>query len=188
MASVFQRNKIKGMFAAFDADGDGYLRRDDFEALAVRWGRLPGVGPGTELRARVEAVVMGWWEGLLAVGDANNDGSVDFDELVVLVDRLPSMRESVTATADAIFDAVDENGDGRISRSEHRRLIETWHGQSIDTDEVFDLLDLDGDGHLSRPEFAVLWAQFWISDDPTEPGNLVCGRIPHQGHASTVEA
>ncbi|MDF9810833.1 EF-hand domain-containing protein [Streptomyces sp. SPB162] len=182
MASVFQRNKVEGMFAAFDADGDGYLRRDDFEALVIRWGRLPGVEPGTDLRARVEEVVMGWWEGLRTVGDADRDGRVDIDELLALVDLLPTMREAVTATADTLFDAVDENGDGRISRSEHRRLIETWHGQSIDTDEVFDLLDLDGDGYLSRPEFAVLWSQFWISDDPAEPGNLVCGRIPSQGH------
>ncbi|MEU3459278.1 EF-hand domain-containing protein [Streptomyces sp. NPDC006733] len=184
MASVFQRNKIKGMFAAFDADGDGYLRKDDFEALVLRWGRLPGVEPGTELRARVEEVVMGWWEGLRTVGDADNDGKVDIEELFALVDLLPSMREAVAATADTLFDAVDENADGRISRGEHRRLVETWHGQSIETEDVFDLLDLDGDGHLSRPEFAVLWSQFWISDNPADPGNLVCGRIPTQVRGS----
>ncbi|MEU9105510.1 EF-hand domain-containing protein [Streptomyces xanthophaeus] len=178
MASVFKQRKIRGMFAAFDVNGDGYLQRDDFEALAVRWGRLPGVEPETELRARVEAVVMGWWEELLAAADADHNGKVDIDELFAVVDRLPAMREAVTATADTLFDAVDENGDGRISRTEHRRLIETWHGRSIDTDEVFELLDLDGDGHLSRPEFATLWSQFWLSDDPAEPGNLVCGRIP----------
>lgn len=180
MASVFQQLKIRNMFAAFDADGDGHLRKDDFEALVDRWSRLPGVERGTELRARVETVLMGWWHGLLEVADADNDGRVSRDELLTLVDRLPGMREAVTATADTIFDAVDGNGDGRISRAEHRRLVATWHGQDVETDEVFDILDLDGDGHLSRPEFAVLWCQFWISDDPSEPGNLLCGKIPHQ--------
>ncbi|MFJ9344712.1 EF-hand domain-containing protein [Streptomyces sp. NPDC101733] len=188
MASVFQRNKIEGMFAAFDADGDGYLRKDDFEALVLRWGRLPGVEPGTELRARVEEVLMGWWDGLLSVGDANGDGTVDKEELFLLVDRLPLMVEAVVATADTIFDAVDENGDGRISRDEHRRLVDTWHGRRIDTEEVFALLDLDGDGHLSRSEFAALWSQFWISDDPAEPGNHLCGRVPHQRSGSAPEA
>ncbi|MFE9412166.1 hypothetical protein ACFYN0_25755 [Streptomyces sp. NPDC006704] len=38
--------------------------------------------------------------------------------------------------------------------------------------------------YLSRPEFAVLRSQFWISDDPAEPGNLVRGRIPEQGNAT----
>ncbi|MFJ9518545.1 EF-hand domain-containing protein [Kitasatospora sp. NPDC101801] len=187
MASVFQRDKIKGMFAAFDVNGDGYLQRDDFEALVVRWSRLPRVAAGAELRTTLEAVLMGWWESLLAHGDANGDGRVDLDELLALVDELPGMVAAVSTTADTIFDAVDENGDGRISRSEHQRLVETWNGQSVDTDGIFDLLDLDGDGYLSRAEFALLWVQFWISDDPAEPGNLLCGRIPGQRHADALE-
>ncbi|MYR17231.1 EF-hand domain-containing protein, partial [Streptomyces sp. SID6137] len=32
-------------------------------------------------------------------------------------------------------------------------------------------------GHLDRGEFALLWRQFWTSDDPTEPGNWLCGRF-----------
>jgi Ca2+-binding EF-hand superfamily protein len=177
MASAFQEHKLTGMFAAFDADGDGYLREEDFRALVARWSRLPGVGPGTELRARVEALLMGWWAALREAGDANRDGAVDMGELLSLVDRLPAMAADVTATAETIFDAVDANGDGRISPQEHRRLVETWNGRPVDTTGVFELLDLNGDGHLSREEFAVLWHQFWTSDDPSDPGNWLCGRF-----------
>ncbi|MER5516806.1 hypothetical protein [Streptomyces sp. NPDC002763] len=42
----------------------------------------------------------------------------------------------------------------------------------------FDRLAQDGDGYLSRPEFAALWTRFWTSDDPREPGNLMCGELP----------
>lgn len=178
MASAFQERKFKGMFAAFDADSDGCLREEDFRALVARWSRLPGVGPGTELRARVETLLMGWWAALLEAGNANGDGAVEMGELLSLVDRLPAMAADVTATADTVFDAVDTNGDGRISPEEHRRLVETWNGQSVDMTGVFELLDLNGDGHLSREEFALLWRQFWISDDPAEPGNWLCGRFP----------
>ncbi|MFI5640983.1 EF-hand domain-containing protein [Streptomyces goshikiensis] len=178
MASAFQERKLKGMFAAFDADGDGYLREEDFTALVARWSRLPAVGVGTELRARMEALLMGWWAALLEAGDAGGDGAVDMGELLSLVDRLPSMVAEVTATADTVFDAVDANGDGLISPEEHRTLVETWNGQPVDTAGVFELLDLNGDGHLSREEFALLWRQFWISDDPVEPGNWLCGRLP----------
>lgn len=178
MASAFQERKLKGMFAAFDADSDGYLREEDFRALVARWSRLPGVGPGTELRARVEALMMGWWAALLEAGDAGGDGAVDMSELLALVDKLPAMTADVTATAETVFDAVDTNGDGRISPEEHRRLVETWNGGPVDLTGVFDLLDPNGDGHLGRAEFALLWRQFWTSDDPVEPGNWLCGRFP----------
>lgn len=46
MASTFQERKLRTVFAAFDADGDGYLREEDFRALVARWNRLPGVDPG----------------------------------------------------------------------------------------------------------------------------------------------
>ncbi|MFJ2740598.1 EF-hand domain-containing protein [Streptomyces sp. NPDC087440] len=183
MASGFQQRKIDNMFAAFDVNGDGYLQKDDFEALVERWGRLPGAEPGTELRSRLETLLMGWWDGLLSVADANHDGKVDKSELLVLVDRLPTLRAQVEATAHALFDAVDTSGDGRISPEEHRRLVDVWHGRTVDTEGVFDVLDRDGDGYLSRTEFAELWCQFWISDDPSEPGNLMCGRIPGQAAA-----
>ncbi|GHH86485.1 calcium sensor EFh [Streptomyces sulfonofaciens] len=178
MASAFQERKLKGMFAAFDADGDGFLREEDFRALVARFSRLPGVAPGTELRARVETLLMGWWAALLGAGDANGDGSVDLGEVLSLVDRLPAMAADVTATADTVFDAVDADGDGRISQEEHRRLVETWNGRPVDMTGVFELIDPNGDGHLDREEFALLWRQFWISDDPAEPGNWLCGRFP----------
>lgn len=177
MASVFQERKFQGMFDALDTDGDGYLREEDFRELVARWSRLPGVGPGTELRARVETLLMGWWAALLEAGDADGDGAVDLGEVIRLVDRLPGMIADVTATAGTIFDAVDADADGRISPEEHRRLVETWNGGSVDMDGVFELLDRNGDGHLSREEFALLWRQFWISEDPAEPGNWLCGRF-----------
>jgi Ca2+-binding EF-hand superfamily protein len=180
MASAFQVEKFRGMFAAFDADGDGYLREGDFRALVARWCALPAVAAGTELRGRVEAMMMGWWAAILAAGDADGDGAVDMGEVLLLVDRLPTMIANVTATAETIFDAVDADGDGRISPEEHRYLVETWNGRPADLTGVFARLDLNADGHLTRDEFALLWRQFWTSDDPDEPGNHLCGRLPQQ--------
>ncbi|MFE5795683.1 EF-hand domain-containing protein [Streptomyces sp. NPDC056503] len=179
MASDFQRSKLVSMFRAFDADDNGYLDQHDFRALAARWRELPRVSPGSELAARVDAVMLGWWDHLATHVDADGDGRVDLDEILAMVDLLPAMREAVAATAETVFDAVDENGDGRISPAEHRRLVDTWHGESVDVADVFDHLDQDGDGYLDRAEFTELWIQFWISDDPSEPGNQLCGPVPH---------
>jgi Ca2+-binding EF-hand superfamily protein len=173
MASEFQRRKIAGVFHAMDVDGDGFLEKEDFAALTARWTAIRGAGGDI----RLAEIMMGWWNTLLNASDLDRDQRVTLDEVLLVVDRLGSMPEAVTATAEAMFEAIDENGDGRISADEYHRLIVAWNGQETDTDEVFPLLDGNGDGHLSEPEFVGLWQEFWAGDDPDAPGALVFGRL-----------
>jgi Ca2+-binding EF-hand superfamily protein len=173
MASEFQRTKITGVFEAMDADGDGFLRESDFAALTARWAAIRG---GDD-HARLTALMMGWWEALLATSDLDRDEKITLDEVMLLVDRLGGMPGAVVGTAEAMFEAIDENADGRISAEEYNRLIEAWNGRPTDTDEIFPLLDLDGGGHLSQEEFVRLWTEFWSGDDPDSPGKWVFGRF-----------
>ena len=175
MASGFQRSKIAGVFEAMDRDRRGALVEGDFVALAERWTTLRGLTPDSEQYARLRAIMLGWWSSLAS---ASRDGArVALDDVMAVVDQLPGMLDAVSATADAMFEAIDANGDGRISRAEYRQLIEAWNGRVTDTDEVFALLDLDGDGHISQQEFRGLWTQFWVEDDPQAPGTWVFGRF-----------
>jgi Ca2+-binding EF-hand superfamily protein len=173
MASEFQRRKIAGVFDAMDADGDGLLDKGDFAALTARWTAIRGPGDHT----RLAEIMMGWWATLLAASDPDRDDQVTLDEVMVVVDRLGAMPEAVLGTAEAMFEAIDEDGDGRISAGEYHRLIVAWNGRETDTDQVFPLLDRDGDGHLSREEFVRLWEEFWAGDDPDAPGSLVFGHV-----------
>lgn len=177
MASEFQRRKVAGVFRAMDVDGDGLLTEADFRALAARWTAIRGLVPGSEGHQRLNAIMLGWWTTLRSAADQDRDENVTLDEVLQVVDQLPGMPEAVAGTAVAMFEAIDENGDGRISASEYRRLIETWNGVATDTDEIFALLDLDGDGEITLPEFSALWTEFWAGDDPLAPGTWVFGRF-----------
>lgn len=177
MASQFQRQKINGVFRAMDVDGDGFLTEADFRALTDRWLEVRGGDSGSPGARTLSSIMMGWWATLRAAADQNRDDKVTLDEVLLVVDLLVDMTDAVTRTADAMFDAVDEDGDGRVSADEYRRMIEAWRGTPIDTGEVFPLLDMDDDGYLARTEFRGLWAQFWIGDDPGEPGTWVFGRF-----------
>jgi Ca2+-binding EF-hand superfamily protein len=183
MASEFQRSKIAGVFDPMDADGDGFLQEPDFAALAARWTAIRGAAPGSADHTRLTSMMMGWWAGLLAASDLDRDNKVTLDEVLLVVDQLGGMSDAVTGTAEAMFEAIDENGDGRISSAEYHQLIEAWNGCETETDEIFPLLDLNGDGYLSRDEFTRLWTQFWVGDDPDAPGTWVFGRfelpMPH---------
>lgn len=175
MASVFQRRKVAGVFDAMDRELRGFLVEGDFVALAARWTTLRGLAPDSEQYARLQAIMLGWWTSLASA--AADSERVELDDVMRVVEQLPGMLDAVAATADAMFEAVDTNGDGRIDRAEYRQLIEAWNGRTTDTDEVFALLDLDGDGHISRDEFRRLWTQFWVEDDPRAPGTWVFGRF-----------
>lgn len=177
MASELQRRKTAVVFGAMDVDTDGKLTESDFAALAARWTRNRGLAPDSAAAKRLTAIMMGWWETLLAESDADGDGKVTLDEVLRVVDTLAADTAPVIATAAAMFEAIDGDGDGRISAAEYRQLIEAWTGQSTDTDEVFGLLDGDGDGHLSRDEFVVLWTEFWAGDNPNAAGTWVFGRF-----------
>ncbi|GIG68491.1 calcium-binding protein [Phytomonospora endophytica] len=162
------------MFTAMDADDDGFLDESDFTALAARWSTIRGPGD----HERLNAIMLGWWTTLLAASDLDRDDKVTVEEVLLVVDRLPTMPEAVTATAETMFEAIDEDGDGLISAEEYRRMIEAWNGVGTDTDAIFPLLDDDGDGRLSRTEFADLWFEFWAGDDAEAPGTLVFGPLP----------
>lgn len=177
MASEFQRHKIAGVFNAMDADNDGFLEKADFEDLTARWTGTRGWAPGSEGHTRLTTIMMGWWDTLLAASDLDRDNKVTLDEVLLVVDRLGAMTDAVTGTAGAMFEAIDENGNGEISAAEYRQLIETWTGCETDTDDIFPLLDLDGDGHISQAEFTELWTEFWAGDDPDSPGTWVFGRF-----------
>ena len=177
MASELQRRKTELVFAAMDVDLDGFLVRDDFAALAARWTVNRGLAPGSPAAARLSEIMMGWWEILLATSDADRDGKVTLDEVLVVVDQLATVTAPVVATATAMFEAIDADGDRRISAAEYRELIETWNGAPTDTDDVFALLDPDGDGYLSEEEFVLLWTEFWAGDNPNAAGTWVFGRF-----------
>ncbi|MCD0449851.1 EF-hand domain-containing protein [Actinocorallia sp. API 0066] len=169
----FQRAKIRRVFDAMDGDGDGLLTKADFERLTERW---VAIRPAAD-EERLRRVMMGWWETLRAAADTDADGRLTLDEVFAVARELPAAPGAVYETAEAMFDAVDEDGDGRISRLEYQKMIWAWTERSEHADAVFALLDGDGDGFLTRPRFTGLWYDFWATDDPAGAGAVLFGPV-----------
>lgn len=184
MASEFQRRKVAGVFEAMDVDGDGYLQEADFEALTTRWMKVRDWEPGSAGYDQVRTVMMGWWATLLAASDQDRDDKVTLDEVMAVVDRLGDMTDAVAGTAHVMFDAIDQDADGRIGSAEYEQVVTGWKGYQASADGIFRHLDLDSDGWISRDEFTRLWTGFWTGDDPSSPSKWVFG--PFDGDGSVT--
>ena len=62
--------------------------------------------------------------------------------------------------ADAVFDMIDENGDGEISSLELRKHLRAKGYSEASCDGVFSALDLNGDGALSREELRLSFEKY----------------------------
>jgi Ca2+-binding EF-hand superfamily protein len=173
VTSDLQRKKTSVVFTAMDVNGDGFLERADFEALTERWTGIRGEA-GSE---RLREIMMGWWDALHTASDENRDQRVTLEEVLAAVGNLGTMLDLVVATAESMFEAVDEDGDGRVSATEYARMIHAWTGDESPTDAGFARLDLDGDGWISKSEFVSHWVEFWAGDDEDAPGTYVFGEL-----------
>ena len=113
--------------------------------------------------APLTAVMMGW---RATLRDAAGADQVTLADVLAVVGQLGQLPQAVAGTAEAMFEAVDEHADGRVSPAEYQQMIEAWTGRQTDTAETFALLDLNHDGYLSRAEFTEHWTEFWAGDNP----------------------
>ena len=118
-------------------------------------------------------------QSLFSQTDTDSDSSISKDELAALMKNNPKLAEDLTsyynssatgsttssANIDAIFKALDTDGDGAISASEMSAAVTNTKGGQIDgtppppppsSDEVFAGADTDGNGSISESELKTL--------------------------------
>jgi DNA-binding SARP family transcriptional activator len=178
---ALQLRKLKYLFRALDADGDGLLEAESFRAHADRLAALAEHDP--ELAADVRAHVNAWWAGVKPSG-ADEPASLEnwlrfWGAWLAAVTRdaeadggaeLRRMKESAART----FAVMDADRDGRLHVADYERWVETW-GLRFDARANFARLDVDGDGTLGEADVVQLVKEFFLSNDPEAPGNFLYG-------------
>jgi EF hand domain-containing protein len=172
-----RRDKLAVRFAQHDVDGDGFLEQSDYDAL----GRLLSdrLGASPEIRERIAAGFAEQWRLLCAHADIDADGQISLDEYVAamgggIAEDAAALERAVLATGRAAIQAADADGDGFLDLADFARL-----GALLRVDDhvaSFQALDVNGAGRLSYDEVLAAVRDFYTSDDPSSPGNLVFGR------------
>ncbi|TMS36755.1 hypothetical protein L596_003844 [Steinernema carpocapsae] len=126
---------LRGIFREFDLNGDGYIQKDELKAVMIKMGQSP---TEEELNAMFNAA------------DKDHDGNIDFNEFLSIAHANP-----LSLSLRAVFDELDVDGDGYITRSELRiafqRMGHTLSDQDIKA--IYKHVDLNQDGKINFEEF-----------------------------------
>jgi hypothetical protein len=138
-----------------------------------------------EERDRLRRRVMLWWEHLSTLADANDDGRITREEWEMYWERfkiavsMGSNRRSIERlerVARHTFRAIDRTDSGRVTEAEFGDWLAAWN---VDRHAaVFDRLDRDGKGYLNENDLTEAIKEFYLSNDPDAPGNVLYGALP----------
>ncbi|KAK6111045.1 EF hand family protein [Brugia pahangi] len=126
---------LRGIFKEFDLNGDGYIQKDELNAVMVKMGQCP---TDDELNAMFDAA------------DKDKDGNIDFDEFLSIAYANP-----LSLSLKAVFDELDVDGDGCITRSELRTAFQRMGHNLTDSDikAIYNQVDVNRDGKINFDEF-----------------------------------
>lgn len=160
---------------AFDHNGDGEVSRKEFKKT-VR-SHLPEGMSKDEIKD-----VMQTANEIFNFIDADNSGAATLTELHAAFDKRPPTKEEIAAAqnlaqvrstqpggdhslediVDAVFDMLDEDANGQISRKEVKQALKDHLPEDMTKEEreeardeameVFNLIDADGSGGVSKAE------------------------------------
>ncbi|WP_304451740.1 EF-hand domain-containing protein [Nocardiopsis sp. YSL2] len=167
------------LFDTLDSDNDASITWDDYKRLVDRYVKGYSLDEGDRRTQAIQASYHMLWLELLRHSSAFQP-SLDREAFVNALHAASEDRSRFNMTegvAEAAFDLLDTDDDGRISEAEYVEYAEVL-GVAVDTAwERFKALDTDGDGFISREEFVLSAREFLFGDDTDSAGGFVFGMI-----------
>ncbi|WP_076093098.1 EF-hand domain-containing protein [Streptomyces sp. IMTB 2501] len=176
------REKMARLFGAYDADGNGYIERRDFEIIAERI-NANFSDTGSRRAVAVAAVFQEMWDGMASRMDVDGDQRISLDEFIT--DKL----KTALADADAahtrqradrrrrLFDAMDRDGDGKVSLDEYQGFFRAFGVPAPQAEKTFARLDVDKDGFLTIDEMIETTLEYSTSTDPQASSSDLLGPL-----------
>ncbi|VDN59313.1 unnamed protein product, partial [Dracunculus medinensis] len=126
---------LRGIFREFDLNGDGFIQKDELKAVMVKMGQCP---TDEELNA------------MFIAADKDRDGNIDFNEFLSIAHANP-----LSLSMKAVFDELDVDGDGFVTRSELRTAFQRMGHNLTDSDikAIYHHVDINNDGKINFEEF-----------------------------------
>jgi hypothetical protein len=183
MTGQLQREKAAYYFSIIDEDNNKYIEADDFEMRAERLVEARGV-TDPDAKAEIHDQVMNWWHHLCSVADVDNDERVTQREwqrywqgLQTAVENSnEAVLDELERAARATFRSIKVDDGDQVTQAEYAEWLAAWGVD--DAEAPFDRLDRDDTGGLTEEDLVQAVREFYLSNDPDAPGNVLYGKLP----------
>ncbi|XP_013387758.1 sarcoplasmic calcium-binding protein [Lingula anatina] len=171
------RRKKRTVFRRMDTNGDGFITKEDFETSARRvaeYLKLNDVQAEHILNQRLAI-----WE---LVSNATQDTTKVSEEEFVgssvpIVNQSYYRQDFLPMWVSVEFNTTDIDGDGLISKEEHKAFFYSVNVPVEESKNVFDAMDSNKDGFICIEEFAHASAEFFLTEEPDNPFNEFFGPL-----------
>lgn len=180
MLTPLQTKKFTRAFHVWDADKNGLVERGDFDAIVANLGAIRGLGEGSADLADLRGRYLEHWamlERLLTAGQtgASLEHWLSFLDSIVSDEKV--YQQAIPSLADFVFDVLDGNKDGVVSRDEFAAFYRAYRVDQGIVDELFSRLGKTATDTLSKTEVQRLVQDFYFSEDPASAGNFLYGAL-----------
>lgn len=186
MMGELQRRKASHYFDLLDEDENGFIEAKDFELRADRLAEARDV-TDPDVRADLRRRVMDWWKHLSTVADVDDDERVTREEWQTYWEALRASTtddgvesdktlQNLERAARGTFQAMRTTDTDYVSETEYAQWLNAWGGEG--SAEAFKRLDRDDTGTLTEDDLVKAVKEFYLSNEPDAPGNVLYGTLP----------
>jgi Ca2+-binding EF-hand superfamily protein len=182
MLSDLHARKAEHYFTLIDEDGNGLIEASDFALRAQRLASTQEVIADGAREALREQVVS-WWKHICTIADIDGDARVTLPEwktywhsVIRGVEQGDGTLDSLHRAARGTLRALDRTGSGRVTLDEYAAWLDAWGANGAEAS--FGELDRGTKGFLTEEDVVVAVQEFYLSDDPDAPGNVLYGPLP----------
>ncbi|KAI3380899.1 hypothetical protein SNEBB_002418 [Seison nebaliae] len=175
--------KLKGFYAAsLDHDKDGLITWKDMETAIENVVPKDDADKNSRLkivRKRLEQHYQRYFWDLCAVGDANNDGNIDFDEWLDVINDVIQQLKDKNSFPDwyeglhkALFRAHEFLDERDILKEEFCDMLACWNISEDGAANAYDAITENGKVKMDYNLFSEFLKKFMVGDLPGDRLNL----------------